>query len=612
MPIIQRDYISSNAENRKDLVLRITARDTGRSFDFHVRRNRVEVECTNPITVKPDEKAVNDWRVSLTEAEKLRVFALVLDEYRKHSIGDEHGYRGAVLGISTRGDIFLGANTATEQVTSPYMKECAEQNMVSAASDLVAYEQVKKEGWDTANRPKAPKFESLYMMGGVDGGRVPVSCPCGMCTDMLAKNMTADAKVYALPILNDQTRDYLNSNAAPYVREIKPDPHLVAKRIQRGEAPPAAKTKLVRTPAAVVSPAEFAIDRGLTLAHVRGQVSDADGMARTGALIPYPVWQTTIQHLNAERTIDLRQGHADIAKMQSRAYTKLCADAHRITSLREEKLAEQHRRAVQKNTATPDGSSWDLFENVVGDVFSSVRTLSKKVRNLVGFSEWMNPVAMAAANQFVGRRSIAELDAAAASESNSIAAINEFMLSEMRHTLADRVLNDEVTANAGKSVIRRNIPYVRCVVLQLYDGTFHHAIECAGKYDASLPNAEASAVVQALPSLGRSNIRDVWVMEMNGQAELSGKMPTSPKEGVERIIKRGSPNLKFHFIPLNEGGYDAATVDKFTFHRDADQVMPALFKGSRPLADKHVRPQRAWTEFLNRQPANTHGSTLAL
>jgi hypothetical protein len=589
-----------NDNKNTDLVLDIQSSAHRRNFEFHVQRNRVDVVCTNPSRkpVKEGEPNYNDWRNALSEVEKLRVFALILDEYRKHSIGDEHGYRGAVLGVSDKGQIFLGANTATGQITSAYFKECAEQNMVSAASDLLAYQQVKRQGWDRFNPPKAPIFESLYMMGGVSQSRVPVSCPCGKCTDMLAKNMLEDGKVYALPILNQATFDYLNSTPperppAPAQQKLsaKDRREAQAKRKESGEP----LTITPRAPSSATLPVEITIDRSQTLAAVRDAVTRDDGVSADDEIKPYHVWQTAIQHLNAERSIDLNKGFGHIAKMQRDAYAKLSLDAHKPTSLREGVLAAARSRILGEQP--PE----HLFEQVV----TNPKNLTRRAKELLGHVP--SATTMAARNQFAGRRSIPELDIAPTENRANLAAINDFMLSEIRHALADRIIDDPEAKVMGRSWLRKNIPQLRCVVIQLDDGTYHHAIECSGKYDASLPNAEAAAVVQALPSLGRCGIRDVWVMEMNGEGIKDGKLATSPKEGAERLIKRASKDgIAFHFIPLNEGKYDAQTVETFTFHRQAQEVMPALFKGSRPLESKAISSHRAWTDFLNQQPV--HGS----
>ncbi len=553
MSIIKTDY----KNEKHDLRLEIVSAKTQQKFQFRVQRNRVEVECLTLKKSKKGEVNTNDWRNSLSEHEKIHIFSLILDEYRKHSIGDEHGYRGAVLGVATDGQIFLGANTATGQVTSPYFKECAEQNMVSAASDLVAYRQVKKFGWDKFKLPQAPVFDSVFMMGGVDQSKIPVSCPCGKCTDMLAKNMVDGGKVYALPILSKATFDALNQSPMP----------------------------------------EIEVNRGKTLAEVRDRVTQPEGAKEERALHPYPVWQTTIRDLNAYREIGLDGDKQLIANSQRAAYELLCKEMKELSSLRENMAAKRHQEALKQLGKTESISSpWELFQRIA----QQSKKLGAKFGEILGV-HGSDAVKYAAANQFLGRKSIAQLDVSSVGGKPDIVAINQFMRDEIRHMGADRIAHDPNAKKIWTRTIAKNIPIMRCVVLQLDDGTFHYAMETAGKYDASLPNAEASAVANALPSLGSAGIRDVWVMEANSAAIERGLLPTSPKEGVERIVKRASKEgVAFHYIPLNDGKLNAQSLESISVHLSQDKVFPALFKGSRPIEAKAVAPKRAWSEMLTR------------
>ncbi|MFZ4541101.1 MAG: hypothetical protein ACOYNL_04725 [Rickettsiales bacterium] len=553
--------------NQHDLLLVADSLNQGHKYEFRVRRNRVDVKYINDERFSKG-KTVDyaDWRQGLNEAQKLRVFALILDEYRKHSIGDEHGYRGAVLGVDSSGQIYLGANTATEQVTSPYFKECAEQNMVSAASDLAAYSQVKKRGWDKFSRPKAPVFETVYMMGGVDQANVPVSCPCGKCTDMLAKNMSENGRIYAMPILSSTMHDALDKN----------------------------------------SNSKMEIYRGNTLAEVRDKVTRPEGQAELPNA-PYRMWQTTISHLNSHRAIPLEEKDQDIADMQRKAYQQLCKEMKNKEGLHEfaaTKVAQQALVESARNGNTIK-SGWELYRRVLHAATDASVKLEQKLYNILGLRQY-DAVAFAAANQFIGRTSIPELDAAGNGKIADISAINRFMRDTIKHIGADRITNDRDARNIWVKTIAKHLPAIRSVVLQLDDGTFHHATECSGQYDASLPNAEATAVATALPSLGSNGIRDVWVMEANGSAIEKGILPTSPKEGVERIIKRASKEgIRFHYIPLNDGNLNAETLTKISRHYNGEQIFPALFKGSRPLECAPPKPTRAWTDFItqNLRPA---------
>ena len=83
MAIIKTDY-SPEEKKKHDLRLEIVSSSNQQKFQFRVQRNRVEVECLTPKKIKEGEAKINDWRIALTEPEKVRVFSLILDEYRKH------------------------------------------------------------------------------------------------------------------------------------------------------------------------------------------------------------------------------------------------------------------------------------------------------------------------------------------------------------------------------------------------------------------------------------------------------------------------------------------------------------------------------------------------
>lgn len=579
MAIIQKDYGTgggsavaakhARSSDKHDLILKITSNEHQRIFQFKVLRNRVEVECQNPADprkLKKGELSYNDWRDALSPEEKIRVFALILDEYRKHSIGDEYGYRGAVLGVAENGNIFLGVNTATKQITSAYFKECAEQNMVSAASDLEAYRQVKREGWDKFNPPKAPKFKEVYMMGGVDGGNVPVSCPCGKCTDMLAngENMTADGKVFALPILNEKTFDYLNSKGAV----VKP----VAIDITNAE--------------------QHSFDV------VRAKVTTAEGAATTELLNPFPVWEVSTKHLNHARTITFE--NPEFAKAQKAGFKALCNSAFGVDGLLEEKAERARQKSFTKDHINSVNELFTHVKSLTAETFSG---LKNSVLDL--FLKKEAPIVQqAAANELLARHSIAELDTAIGADGAvDIVAMNRYLIGQIRHAVADRARgrfsNEEILSKPAW--VRKHIESIRCVVIQLDDGTFHSAVQASGSFDPSMANAEAAVLEQATGQLGRYGVRHVWAMEMTPVDIQAGKFKTSPKEGIERIVKRASKDgLDFTFIPLNSGNghYDANVLTDMSKQFDAKEIFPSLFKGSRPVDAAKVTPPQAWTSFV--------------
>lgn len=545
---------------RPDLYRDIISAD-GVKFRFIVHRNRVEVEVEDQNPPKPrygqQDHAVSnrlDWRFALTEEQKLCVFAIILDEYRKHSLGDENGYRGAALGVV--GDrIFLGANTPMEQATSHYFKECAEQNMVSAAADLLAYEYAQKSYWESDKHPKIPVFDALYIMGGVNHDTIPISCSCGKCTDMLAKNMTKGGKVYSLPILDDQMRAKLKTDApTDYIR--------------------------------------------------------IDGRAKTlSELEPsnghYIAWQTTIGHLNAKREIAL---DADINIIQKNGLESLVGRAFGVDGLLEERAQRQHEKLFSTKEKKKISSIYnirDLFDAVLGRTKDALIGLKNEALRIF-LSDEATPIHKAAENEFLERPSIAKLDCAAFEDGVRLEVINKYMLDQITHTLADRIRGRKEGAGftSKRKWVEDNIATIRCVVVQLDDGTFRSALQAHGSFDTSLPNAEAVAAVEATSAFGRYGIRHVWVMEMNPDSINKGILPTSPKEGVERLVKRSSKaGLDFTYLPINSGQLSpeklSEIVKKYTF--DVSVMFPAMFKGSRPVPALEISKPKPWVDFLKAQ-----------
>lgn len=623
-------------DDKNDLHLVITAQRNGKIFDFRVQRNRVEVTCKNPddyryMPPKDDKAQANNWQTALSEEEKLRVFALILDEYRKHSIGDEYGYRGAALGIAN-GQIFLGANTANGQLASPYFKDCAEQNMVNAASDLIAYQKVKKDGWDTQKRPEAPKFEAVYMMGGVDQNRIPVSCPCGKCTDMLAKNMAKGGAVYTLPILtpemfrqldnNADVQHYLScNNTANNLGEVNFAPVLSAAETAKPQAqivlaeptpPPSNLTSKEQK--------KFAAKQARMAARAnerREERSEAAVPAK-----PYVVWKTSIDHLNADREVTDNA----LPQVQRDGLKELLRQAEKIGGLREEAAEVSYDKAInaQRGSLYEVANMRQLFHAIVAPIGTVLERsgLRKRAQEILGNMRGAS-VKAAAENQFLERRSIAELDAQTVDGEVPLGAINQYMLKELRHALADRIRAAEEKdgdIHVGKTWLRASIPQLRCVVVQLNDGTFASAMEASGAFDTALPHAEVAAVAQVAASLGRARILHTWVMEVNPDAIKRGVLPTSPKEGIERIVKRGvlpnpvaedyadggkaSKGVDFTFIPLNDGKLSEKELADVVKPYEAQNIFPALFLGSRPLGAQPHKPPEFWTNFLNQHAAN--------
>lgn len=168
----------------------------GIDYTFELRRNRVKVTPKEP-----------NWNQTLTEQEKLQLFRAVLDDYRLRAIGDS-GFKLAAIGITDDNDIYIATNT--ERLSSPYFRQCAELNMVTAVTQNQVYKQLRSG----TEKPTAPHLKALYLLGGKDGGGVerPL-CPCGNCTDMLSHVMEPNAPIYLFPMKMNGKKDVVNDTA---------------------------------------------------------------------------------------------------------------------------------------------------------------------------------------------------------------------------------------------------------------------------------------------------------------------------------------------------------------------------------------------------------------
>ena len=170
---------------------------TSGKFTFILKDNHINVD---PPIKKGNEKAP-DWRRDLTDQEKMAVFSKILARHRGyvHAEGD---FKLAAIGVTENGDIYVAQNH--EWTGHNYETHCAEKNLIGIGFSRLAYKHDRDRNLNQAKDPTirddfTPRFEQIYLMGGIDG-RIPITCPCGSCTDALAKFMNSNAKVYILPL----------------------------------------------------------------------------------------------------------------------------------------------------------------------------------------------------------------------------------------------------------------------------------------------------------------------------------------------------------------------------------------------------------------------------
>ena len=146
---------------------------TPRTLDWYVVQNRV--------VLIPDE-AID----TLTQEQKIRLFTPILFLKRKES---EHsqGIFSACIHISTDRSITIAENV--DRQASEFNKECAEMMALSRMKDM-----------------RNNKIEQTYIMVGFDNRpNQKAFCPCGRCTDSLAKNMTNAASIAIIPVCEPGT-----------------------------------------------------------------------------------------------------------------------------------------------------------------------------------------------------------------------------------------------------------------------------------------------------------------------------------------------------------------------------------------------------------------------
>jgi cytidine deaminase len=462
---------------------------------------------------------------------RTKMFNYILATKRLHTIGDDSGWRGAAIAISEQGEAYIGVNTVTQD---GYFKDCAETNAVNAmASDADIYPHNKKS--HAKPQPELPKLSAVYVMGGREKGTtgpddkgLSISCPCGKCTDMLSNIMPDNAMVYTLPIPQNST-----------LREVE---FLDHQKIS-------------------------------TIDDLRNYNANRSGASRG--------WATPIHYLAKNQHVTLEDKTA-LKTQAHRLRKKLSVSPHDIELLGPELAPETLRSQYQQPS------------NIVLSIAHEHDTLQVNADAKDGSAipqEKLSLVAKTVENILRNRESIPELDIANnLDEASKFKAINRFLTTRIEETIANRVAA-AYAEDAQKNMHNysrtddalRDIGPVSCVVIQLTDGTFYTGTKAVSAWDKSGPNAEVNALSAAMKKLATESVKDVWVMEYDPQNIENGILRTSPKEGVERILKRlkNGSSLDFHFIPFNDGSEQSAKIaQSLTQHMSPEDLLPSKFTGS--------------------------------
>lgn len=179
-------YVEEAQRGKSEYVLSVRDDEKKKIYRFTLKTHRIRVE--------PE----NDWDSQLPESVQLEVFAKLMATYRQRSNGKD--IKTAAIGITERNEIFI-ANNTEHRGDDDGVRDCAEQNMVNI------YRQ-------RAKTHQHSKLKRVYVMGGSDTGEPHIICPCGSCTDMLAKQMVSNnAPIIILPVNADKRPIALNSDA---------------------------------------------------------------------------------------------------------------------------------------------------------------------------------------------------------------------------------------------------------------------------------------------------------------------------------------------------------------------------------------------------------------
>ena len=206
----------SGSGKKSELTLQVTQTQSGHNYSFRLHGNHVEV------LKQGQTPAGDEWYNDLTADEKLEAFNRILAEYRKRAMGAS-GVKVASLGVTEEGRIYISENS--EQLSDDFHRQCAEQSMVTISSQRELYRQISDRDpndHDEDFEVRYPRFKSVYLMGGRDNKSPNIICPCGNCTDLLAKVMDPEAPVYVLPI-NDGTAKLEINDQAHSTDELNPN-----------------------------------------------------------------------------------------------------------------------------------------------------------------------------------------------------------------------------------------------------------------------------------------------------------------------------------------------------------------------------------------------------
>lgn len=450
-----------------DLHVDISNTQKGRDFDFVLKGHHLRV---SPGRHRDGKGGDVDWYAVLTGQEKVALFNQILAAYRVPGVGRDNIKASALVVVENpdpearpeqRHLIFVGINT--DRIAADMYKDCAEQSAVNVANNSIAQHAYYKRGV----MPEPVKILETHIMGGrsadpnnPESRPIRAICPCGKCTDMLAKEMQPGGKVFVYPQNNGNMPVRINSKAT--------------------------------------------------------QFSQVKGM---------DVWETTIDHLNAQRIIELKEADASAQRSAWNSAVDYLMDPQPFP---------------------------------VSDAVLAQELANKKAR----------------------RESVAELDIA----QGDPLAIDTYLNHRLLEMLNDRAEAAQIDRSGRATVeqwLRKEINYARVVALKISDGTYRVGSDVSASMDKAYSSAAMNALGNTISVLGTRRVEQLIAREFNPGCIARGQMPTSPKEELERTVKRADPARIHQFVcsyaPFSAAAQPEAVIREWT--QQFSLPLPMIYTG---------------------------------
>ena len=462
-----------------------------------------------------------DWQKALTESQKLQLFHKILQKFRVRSIAKPEEGDMRMASLGVSDKGEIFISTSTSRLSSSYFRQCAEQNMVINMTQSDVYEQIREQSKKGLDTDKFQPREPKLVALYLVGGREKDGVARPMCP---CGNCT------------DMLRNVMVSKTAPMYMLPLMSP----------------------TPTATVN----------------------DKASIIGEVEAGTVWKTNISTLAAYRSI------------------------HKIDAAQYQAQAKGLTELLKRGAHLPEDRAQEMLSHWPGykpDAPDLVRMLTMPLDLPTEWLEDGKRAVQAALksveNALKQRDSVAELDAASDGQGHTDPTeINHFMVKEIQRAFADRLrlmktkegidLSDSKFQNTNllQKTLEDHFQTIRCVVIQLDDGSFRYSVEGRTEFDKAAPCAEMGALTAGMARLGNQGVAQVWVMEMSPGDIRQHKMHTSTKEGAERIVKRGTraqgQQVQFHFVPFNTGEIkDKAALANMTVNLSAQQMFPSYYMG---------------------------------